>query len=123
MSAAALRVLIADDSAELRALIGTLLERAGIAVAGQAGDGAAVLEQAAVLNPDVVVLDAAMPGPSTAAVIDGLGTLEPSPAVVVYSGWPASELAALGAPIVPKSADPEELVAAVRRAAGWGADG
>lgn len=123
MSAVALRVLVADDSAELRAMIRSLLERGGITVAGEAADGAAVLDQAALLGPDVVVLDAAMPGPPTAVVIASLRGLEPAPAVVVYSGWPPAELAALGAPVVPKGADPAQLVEAVRRAGGGGADG
>ena len=64
-----------------------------------------------------------MPGPSTEAVIAALGTLEPPPAVVVYSGWPAAELAALRAPVVSKSDDPAQLVAAVRRAGGLETDG
>lgn len=123
MSAAALRVLVADDSAELRAVVGSLLERAGIEVAGEAAGGAEVIEQAARLVPDVVVLDAAMPGPPAHVVIDGLRGLERPPAVVVYSGWPAAELAVLEAPVVAKSSDPAQLVHAVRRAGAARADG
>lgn len=123
MSGAALRVLVADDSAELRAVIGSLLEREGIVVAGEAGGGADVIEQAALLEPDVVVLDAAMPGPPAHEVIDRLRRLARPPGVVVYSGWPAAELATLQAPVVAKSSDPARLVEEVRRAGSSRTDG
>jgi DNA-binding NarL/FixJ family response regulator len=61
------RVLLVDDQALFREALATLLEvRDEIEVVGEAGDGAAALEQAAVLRPDVVLMDLHMP------VLDGI---------------------------------------------------
>jgi DNA-binding NarL/FixJ family response regulator len=61
------RVLLVDDQALFREALATLLGvREEIEVIGEAGDGAAALEQAAVLRPDVVLMDLHMP------VLDGI---------------------------------------------------
>jgi DNA-binding NarL/FixJ family response regulator len=61
------RVLLVDDQALFREALATLLEvRAEIEVVGEAGDGAAALERAAALRPDVVLMDLHMP------VLDGI---------------------------------------------------
>ena len=64
---APVRVLLADDQALFREALATLLgTRAEVEVVGEAGDGAAALERAAVLCPDVVLMDLHMP------VLDGV---------------------------------------------------
>jgi DNA-binding NarL/FixJ family response regulator len=61
------RVLLVDDQALFREALATLLEvRDEIEVLGEAADGAAALRQAAVLRPDVVLMDLHMP------VLDGI---------------------------------------------------
>jgi DNA-binding NarL/FixJ family response regulator len=61
-------VLLVDDQALFREALATLLAvRTEIEVVGEAGDGAAALQQAAVLKPDVVLMDLHMP------VLDGIG--------------------------------------------------
>ena len=61
------RVLLVDDQALFREALATLLEvRAEIDVVGEAADGAAALDRAAVLRPDVVLMDLHMP------VLDGI---------------------------------------------------
>jgi DNA-binding NarL/FixJ family response regulator len=61
------RVLLVDDQALFREALATLLEvRPEIEVVGEAGDGDAALKQAAVLRPDVVLMDLHMP------VLDGI---------------------------------------------------
>ena len=63
-----LRVLLVDDQALFREALATLLAvREEIEVVGEAGDGAVALQQAAVLKPDVVLMDLHMP------VLDGIG--------------------------------------------------
>ncbi len=61
------RVLLVDDQALFREALATLLGvRTEVEVVGEAGDGAAALEQVAVLRPDVVLMDLHMP------VLDGI---------------------------------------------------
>ena len=62
-------VLIADDHPFLRAGLEAVLRTAGMAVVASVGDGDAALSAIAAQNPDVVVLDLAMPGR------DGVATL------------------------------------------------
>ncbi len=58
-----IRVLVVDDQELVRAGFCVILEGAdGITVAGEAGDGAAAVAQAAALRPDVVLMDVRMPG-------------------------------------------------------------
>jgi DNA-binding NarL/FixJ family response regulator len=60
---AKIRVLIADDHGVLRAGIRALLAAAGdIEVVGEAADGKEAIEQCVALDPDVVLMDVAMPG-------------------------------------------------------------
>src|SRR5437868_5904894 len=58
-----IRVLLADDHAVLRAGLRALLSaEPDMEVVGEAGDGEETVRQAALLHPDVVVMDIAMPG-------------------------------------------------------------
>ncbi|MGB7846493.1 MAG: response regulator transcription factor [Candidatus Acidiferrum sp.] len=58
----ALRILIADDHAVVRAGLRALLEsRSGWEVCAEASDGREAIERAAKLKPDVAVLDIGMP--------------------------------------------------------------
>jgi DNA-binding NarL/FixJ family response regulator len=66
VTSAPLRVLVADDQELVRAGFCVILEAAGFAVVGEAGDGAAAVELAASEHPDVVLMDVRMP------VMDGL---------------------------------------------------
>jgi two-component system nitrate/nitrite response regulator NarL len=57
-----IRVLVVDDHAILRDGICSLLERqAGITVVGEAGNGGEALERVEQLQPDIVLMDVAMP--------------------------------------------------------------
>lgn len=63
----AVRVLLADDQALVRAGFRALLEaQDGIVVVGEAGDGNEAIELARTLIPDVILMDVRMPG------LDGL---------------------------------------------------
>lgn len=65
-----INVLVADDHPFLRAGLETVLRSAGMSVVASVGDGNAALEAVAAHDPDVVVLDVAMPER------DGVATLE-----------------------------------------------
>ena len=55
------RVLIADDNPYIRRGLRQLLELAEFEVCGEAENGAMAIEQAQQLQPDLIVLDLAMP--------------------------------------------------------------
>ena len=58
----AVRILIADDDSAIRRLLRRLIEsHDGWSVCGDAHDGQDAIGKAALLNPDVIVLDLAMP--------------------------------------------------------------
>jgi len=56
-----LRILVADDHQILREGLVTLLEKAGMTVVGEAGDGRTAVRLARELKPQVVIIDIAMP--------------------------------------------------------------
>jgi DNA-binding NarL/FixJ family response regulator len=60
-ASAALRVVVADDDALLREGIASLLEQAGHAVVGRAGDARELLLKVRSYLPDVAVVDVRMP--------------------------------------------------------------
>ena len=55
------RVVVADDDVLLREGVAGLLERAGFAVAGQAGDADDLLRVVRAAPPDLVIVDIRMP--------------------------------------------------------------
>jgi CheY-like chemotaxis protein len=67
------KVLIADDAAASRELIGTILESAGYEVA-EAQDGAEALQSALAQRPDLIILDIQMPLLDGYAVLKALRT-------------------------------------------------
>ncbi|WP_305026160.1 response regulator transcription factor [Actinoplanes sp. ATCC 53533] len=56
-----MRVVLAEDDVLLREGVASLLERAGLRVVGQAGDGVRLLDLTRETRPDVVVVDVRMP--------------------------------------------------------------
>jgi serine/threonine-protein kinase PknK len=64
-----LRVILAEDDVLLREGMASLLERSGIAVVGQAGDGTQLLPLVRAKTPDLVVVDIRMPPTHT---VEGL---------------------------------------------------
>jgi DNA-binding NarL/FixJ family response regulator len=122
----AVRVLLADDQAMVRAGFSMILGAAdGIEVVGEAEDGRAAVRAAGALRPDVVVMDIQMP------VLDGVAATreilaghpaEP-PWVLVVTTFDVDEyvydaLRAGASGFMLKNAPPEELVRAVRTLAG-----
>ncbi|SDZ31111.1 DNA-binding response regulator, NarL/FixJ family, contains REC and HTH domains [Lysobacter sp. yr284] len=69
MSAAPIRIALADDQALVRAGLRALLERLGLQIAFEADDGQALLDQLAQTPVDVVLSDIRMPG------MDGIDAL------------------------------------------------
>ena len=108
---AALRVLLADDAAEMRALLRWALVRddGALEIADEVADGDAALRRAADLRPDVVVLDLQMPGPAPDALLAAMAEAAPGIPIVTFSGFEpdlvAPAQAGLVALHIPKTTD------------------
>jgi DNA-binding NarL/FixJ family response regulator len=85
------RILIVDDHAGFRASARRMLEAGGFEVVGEAADGAAAVEAAADLTPEVVLLDVQLPD---ASGIDLAGRLSANggTAVILTSSRPSDQL-------------------------------
>ena len=92
---ALVRVLIADDSRDIRFLLGTQLAAdPAFEVVGEAVDGGQAVELARRLQPDVVILDLVMPVKDGFQVLAELQDEMPDTKVVVLSGLDAGRMGA-----------------------------
>jgi two-component system nitrate/nitrite response regulator NarL len=118
------RVYLCDDVAALRLVLRTLFEVDGaFEVVGEAADGRTALEEVTRLRPDVVVLDLSLPELDGLEVLDALREAAPEVRVVVFSGYPESELGAAARArgarrYLEKGVDIERVAAAVLEVAG-----
>jgi CheY-like chemotaxis protein len=118
MAAIQKHVLVVDDDADTRSLLGALLTRQGLLV-DYAEDGAAALTLVADHSYAVVLLDLLMPGTDGFAVLDRLAKLSvaSAPVVLVITGADRSVVDQLDAHrihgIVRKPFDPDEVAALV----------
>ena len=117
------RVLLVDDVADLRLLLGSLFSaHPGIQVVGEAGDGEQAVALAAQHQPDLVVLDLSMPVLDGASALPRLRRASPPSRVVVLTAVPreaAPDVLALGAvAYVEKTVATERLVPDVLAGAG-----
>jgi NarL family two-component system response regulator LiaR len=87
-----IKVLLADDHPALRAGIKGMLEQVDIEVVGEAADGDEALRLAERLVPDVLVLDAVMPGLRAPQVIHRLRETRPDLRVLVLTAYDDNEL-------------------------------
>src|SRR5262249_34570 len=66
------KILIADDNAQIRFLIRSLIESAEFTVVAEVGNGKDAIDKAKLLRPDLILLDLAMPvvnGAEAAAIL------------------------------------------------------
>ncbi|NMO49628.1 response regulator transcription factor [Actinoplanes sp. TBRC 11911] len=128
---AGLRVVVAEDDVLLREGIASLLERSGLEVMGQVGDGAELLEVVRRTHPDVVVVDVRMPPTNTTEGLQAARAIReelPDTAILVLSAYAdveqAMELLASGRSIgyllKSRITDVQEFLAALERVANGG---
>jgi YesN/AraC family two-component response regulator len=120
------RVVLVDDVADIRRLVGFILEDSQrFEVVGEAADGKEAVEVVARTLPDAVLLDLSMP------VMDGLECLplvlaaSPGTRVVVFSGFEEGRMASTAmrqgaSAYLEKGAAPDSIVATLLRVAAQG---
>lgn len=119
---AAIGVLICDDYAAMRVMLRAVLESAaGLTVVGEAADGGEAIAKARRLQPDVILLDLAMPRISGIEALREIALVAPGSKVIVFSGFSTAavgpELMELGAVLyLQKGASPAAIVQGVRDA-------
>ena len=111
----ALRVLIADDSTTTRRFLRAVLEHSPqFDVAGEAGDGDSAVKMAKQLQPDLVLLDLAMPKVHGTSTLSAIRVAAPNTTVIVVSGMdpvleePVLEAGAIA--FVPKGVAPLDFL-------------
>lgn len=86
MNKGKIRVLVVDDSAFMRRIIGDILSKEPeIEVVGRARNGAEAVRMLTELKPDVVTLDVEMPGKNGLGVLRDIMQICPTPVVMVSS--------------------------------------
>lgn len=86
--------MIVDDHPSFRRLAGRMLAESGFAVVGEAADGAQALREAAILQPDVVLLDIVLPDRSGLMVAEELSRTQHPPRIVLTSSRSRSDFGA-----------------------------
>lgn len=80
-----MKVLIVDDNASTREMLGIILKKAGHEVVGEAEDGKSAIKAFVELRPEVVMLDIIMPGISGLVVLEELRRIAPAVKVIMLT--------------------------------------
>ncbi len=121
MAEVSIRVLIADDHAIVRSGITALLAQVpDIEVVGEASDGQEAITQAAILRPDVILMDLVMPNVDGIEAIRQIKARQPDSRILVLTSFaaddkvfPAIKAGALG--YLLKESRPADLIEAIRQ--------
>jgi len=122
-SAPIIRILLAEDDDNARALLVDLLGALGHVVVSEVNSGREAIERAQELGPDVVLLDVHMPDGSGLEAAERITQLVPGVAVVLFSGDQSLSLtehdvtATAAIAFLPKPTPPRTLDATIRLAA------
>jgi RNA polymerase sigma factor (sigma-70 family) len=123
MSAAPVRVVIADDDDLMRAgLKAVLSSDETVDVVGEASDGRAALDEVRARRPDVVLMDVRMPNLDGVAATRELVTMSPEAKVVILTTFEQDDyifgaLNAGASGFLLKRTSPEELITAIHTVA------
>lgn len=108
------RIVIVDDTVDMRMLVRLQLElRGGFEVVGEAGDGRAAIDLVTAEKPDAVVLDLNMPIMNGLEALPRLRAEAPDAKVVVFSSGgfaPADDALRAGAHAYVSKTSPHELI-------------
>ena len=114
-----LRVIVVDDSAELRRVVSSAVVSAGHEVVGEAADGISAIAAVLDLDPDVVVMDWQMPRMDGLTATAAIRDRWPAIAIIGHSIASDAEVARAflraGACAFVAKGDPAGLLAELRR--------
>ncbi|MFA6451651.1 MAG: response regulator [bacterium] len=88
------KILIADDTKEVRAAMRKLLEREGYIVVGEAEDGDEAVTMAAELKPDLIIIDNVMHKMHGVEAIKLIKSKNPYIEIIMVTGVPSPSLIA-----------------------------
>ena len=112
-----IKVLVADDLPQIRAVLRRALEADGrFEIVGEAADGNTAVEMATSLRPDAIVLDLSMPGMDGMEAIPKILAASPATKIVVLSGFTemAPDVLKAGAHgFFEKTAPPQQLAGTI----------
>jgi len=115
-----IRVLVADDDAEMRAVLADVIETdPSLTLVGLASDAPEAIELAKVVDPDVVLLDVNMPGGGGGEAAREIRRMAPATAIIALTAHQdetsVHEMLAAGAgSYLVKGASPQTILAALR---------
>ena len=89
-----LRVVIVDDTEDLRELLRLALVRGGFDVVAEAGDGQEGIDAVRAERPDLVLLDLSMPVMDGLEALPTIRRLAPKAKIIVLSGFGATQMSA-----------------------------
>ncbi|MCW2764382.1 MAG: ATP-binding region, ATPase domain protein [Nocardioides sp.] len=89
-----LRVVIVDDTADLRELLRLALVRGGFEVVAEAGDGQQGIDAVRRERPELVLLDLSMPVMDGLEALPTIRRLAPKAKIIVLSGFGATQMSA-----------------------------
>ena len=118
-----IRILLADDHTMFRDGLKQVLSRAtDFTIAGEAGDAQEVIEKVDHTEPDVVILDIAMPGRDGIDVLKQLKQTKPKLHILILSMYPEDQYAfraikAGASGYLTKNKAAQELIEAIRQIA------
>ena len=79
------RVLVVDDAAFMRKMLGDALAKGGHEVIGEAANGSEAVDRFKELRPDVTTLDITMPEKDGIAALKEILTIDPAARIVMCS--------------------------------------
>jgi DNA-binding NarL/FixJ family response regulator len=121
-------VLICDDTEAMRVLLRLAIGlRPSLRVVGEAGDGNEAIVEAKRLQPDVIMLDLAMPRLTGLQALSELRRVAPAARIIVFSGFSETsvieEVLELGADaFLAKGSDVDEINDAIEAVAATTSD-